>query len=69
MRVVRWMRSYSMTFSWQLGFPSLFGVQLPDEQLLKLASQGLLNERKTLMAETERLLRDSPLRSFCTAFC
>ena len=45
-----------------------FWCSTPDEQLLKLASQGLLNERKTLMSETERLLRDSRSEAFVQHF-
>ena len=45
-----------------------FWCSTPDEQLLKLASQGVLNEPKTLMAETERLLRDSRSEAFVQHF-
>ena len=63
------MRSYSMNFQLATRLSFAFWCSTPDEQLLKLASRwGLLNERKTLMAETERLLRDSRSEAFVQHF-
>ena len=40
----------------------------PDERLLKLAAEGILNQPKTLKAETERLLRDPRSQAFVQRF-
>ncbi|MFK7818614.1 MAG: DUF1592 domain-containing protein [Planctomycetaceae bacterium] len=41
---------------------------LPDEELLRLASEGKLNDARTLIAQTDRMLRDRKLKRFCDSF-
>ncbi len=41
---------------------------LPDQGLMTLAKQGKLSNADTLVAETDRLLRDKKLKRFCDGF-
>ncbi|EDY15995.1 Protein of unknown function DUF1592 [Chthoniobacter flavus Ellin428] len=46
-----------------------FWSSMPDEELLRLAAQGVLHEPATLQAQTERLLNSPKAQAFTKNFC